>query len=168
MLTSPCACLSWCRQDAAATRARMITLVNEVRCLLCEVARGIASESIHLRTLHSIIHQQDSFLRLVRVMGVEPAVDAGLLGSRADGLRRFDSTLEQVQCFASLFCNCAGVRIETGEVRSQVDGIRGEYSGLRYSDTANVFGRLEVLPFVDWLYQLRSSELFLLLWRCAT
>jgi hypothetical protein len=38
---------------------------------------------------------------------------------------------------------------------------------MRFQETQDAFGGLEALPWLEWLFSLRSSELFLLLWRCA-
>ena len=142
------------------------------------------------RSLSAASPDPAAFLALVHAFGsANVAATRAQLASMAARKAAFDRRLERCQAFASFFCVSAGVKIDAVALRRLVDDVstnygkllscnihtdRGGSSGSKGGASAaggsgggsGGAGVLDAVPVeVDWLFSLRSSELFLSLWR---
>ena len=131
--------------------------------MLHTVAAAIADQSVTLRALHNVLRADTAFLALLDILSIGLLDSSKLAVARAP-LTDFDSTLEKVQCYVTFYCNC-GVRIDADELRALVERLKGEYDRLTLATVARgPLTGIACLPHVDWLFSLRTSELFFTLW----
>ena len=73
--------------------------------------------------------------------------------------------LEHVRCYATFYCTSA--KIDAAALRALTDRLQRGYDAMPSRAMHGAFRDVAALPDVQWLFALRSSEMFLRLWRDA-
>eukprot|EP00456_Euglypha_rotunda_P005780 TRINITY_DN10981_c0_g2_i4.p1 TRINITY_DN10981_c0_g2~~TRINITY_DN10981_c0_g2_i4.p1 ORF type:complete len:227 (-),score=21.21 TRINITY_DN10981_c0_g2_i4:13-645(-) len=85
--------------------------------------------------------------------------------TRVDALQTFDENLAETKCYVNFFCNC-GVRIDVEELKAIAVDLAAKYDFLQLERVKNSFKNWsQHSASISWLFSLRSSALFLSLWR---
>lgn len=143
----------------------LILMLNKVKKIILTLAKSIANLTCTLRDLHIVMKSQDSFFILLNEFpGGGVSLSRYKLQSCVDELTTFDNSLEYLQTYASFFCTC-GARINASDVRLTIESLRKRYDTILLNEVIGALDAIVVLPYISWLHDLRSSELFLRLWR---
>ena len=182
------AVLRWCLDGGVLKMdTRLVRLLGTVKAVLAAVAEATLADAVELKNLSSILgggsRSARSFLKLVADFDV---ANSGAVATKIEELQArkeaFDARLACASTFGSFFCASAGVPIDSAALRRLVDEVTRNYSNILSKDivvkkpevfvfgglsaAAGPVGVLDSVPLaIDWLYKLRSSELFLGLWR---
>jgi hypothetical protein len=118
----------------------------------------------HMQAL--MVHEQQFYSLMDSFEVNVPPTLRDVFSSSAQQVRHFDATLEQVQTYACFFCSC-GVKVQATQEKALVEGLRRRFKSLQISELEGALNVQNVLalPYTSWLYDLRSSELFLYFWR---
>lgn len=152
----------WCPRGWSE-HSPLAALLETTRVILTTVAESIRNDTVEVRDLKVVTNYTQRFLQLLQLLEIN-VVSAAMLRERQQVLMQFDQQLEHVQCFASFYCSC-GVRMEASKVRETVEILHASYPHLQSNTLPTALDSVQALPHVRWLYQLRTSELFLELWR---
>jgi hypothetical protein len=144
-------------------------LLRHVVACVTETAEVVARGTVTLSTLHAVSETRESaddLIQLLRLLGKERVLSRTELSARVGACARFDATLAQVKCYVHFFCNC-GVRIDAQVLSDLIARLTLTYDALSLQDANEFFSDVDVVVdgSVAWLFQLRSSALFLALWR---
>jgi hypothetical protein len=145
------------------------TLITNVSNILCSIESNILDDTVILKDLNIISSQIDSFLELLEAfklnINVPIRITRRLLEYLSSYLHRFNHILDCMQVYSSFFCSM-GVRCEQNEMKLIIDNLRNNYDNIKLNMIANSFKDILIsIPEVCWLYDLRTSELFLENWR---
>jgi len=139
-------------------------LLNAVYDLLVSTAERIVAGSVTLRELHIALDNREAFLALLELLKSK-TLTSKILQTRADALKAFDDQLAEAKCYVTFFCNC-GVLIEAEELKENVVDLAKRYDSLILEKVKGSFKNIgQYSADISWLYSLRSSALFLALWR---
>eukprot|EP00968_Pinguiococcus_pyrenoidosus_P013187 scaffold1188_cov255-Pinguiococcus_pyrenoidosus.AAC.6 len=134
------------RFASAATRTRLDELVAAVKDQLVGIAGAVAEDQLGLRELHVVFNAKDRFFDLLNCSGAAAILSPAVLGEREQRVKDFDLRLAHVQCYTNFFCGC-GIKIDVGEVRSRIEGIRKNYDLMKVRMHACEF-RQSLPPFL--------------------
>lgn len=145
----------------------LVLTINSVRNTLLQTTNQLQSTTIVLELMQALMVHENRFYSLLNHFKV--GISAGLKNTFSNSalqVEQFDSTLEQVQTYAFFFCSC-GVKVQFTELRSLVDDLRKRYNYLQICELKHTITirNTIALPYTSWLYELRSSGLFLHFWR---
>lgn len=160
--------LGW-SESIRSTQRSVAVILDAAKTVISDVAASIVDNVVLVKDLNIIspktgIGYVDTFLDLCGLFSSTTPLERRMLEARIHVLRKFDRKLEEVQTYASFFCSC-GVRVEAVAVRMKVDAVKSEYNNLVSRQLPSAFDGVAALGHVSWLYDLRSSEIFLQLWR---
>lgn len=145
------------------------TLISNVSKILHNIENSILNDTIILKDLNIISSQIDSFLDLLEEFNINSLVPVRitrrLLEYHSGYLQKFNNVLECMQVYSSFFCSM-GVRCEQNDIKLIIDNLRNNYDNIKLNMIENSFKDIIIsIPEVCWLYELRTSELFLESWR---
>jgi len=83
--------------------------------------------------------------------------------TREQQLQLFEKKVTQLQCFTNIFCS--PIFVDTGKLPGELIHIRKDWNDLILYEVQHQFDDLPIIPHLEWLYELRGSELFLIQWK---
>ncbi len=158
---------AWAKQEKEmGETSPTLGLLRDLSGELKRKASAIANSSCTLEALHEILPRATAFVSLTEVLGLKKILDQALLSNREKEVHDFDESLAELKCFVSFFCEC-GVPIDSAELSSKVRQVSETYNTTKLEDASTSIKGLVAShgSVAHWLFKLRSSTLFLNLWR---
>lgn len=139
---------------------------NAVRSIIEAGVQELQSGNVPLRKCHIMLADDGrNISRLATCLHLKSAISSDSIQNTQQMMTQFDSRLQALNCFLSVYCNCGDIEIDTGEVMGLSQYLTGKYDELALLDVVGVFDGIPCMQYMQWLYELRGSILFLQLWR---
>lgn len=157
----------WCSNGSQSTL--LMELLKKAKSILTIVKDQIFGDCISLQHLKIISSHERSLAELFDQFEIAKnrMEHLSLLEEIVIILNKlsiFESSIEHAQAYASFFCAC-GVKIDSDEIRQLINTLRSRYQNILSSEFTEALRPVIALPHLAWLYELRSSDLFLFHWR---
>eukprot|EP00656_Telonema_subtile_P055941 TRINITY_DN8827_c0_g1_i2.p1 TRINITY_DN8827_c0_g1~~TRINITY_DN8827_c0_g1_i2.p1 ORF type:complete len:1721 (+),score=503.88 TRINITY_DN8827_c0_g1_i2:159-5321(+) len=148
------------------TTSPLSHICNSVRVLLDTAIGELCSGVVPLRKCHVMLADGGTRItQLASRLKTKNKFEQQTLDQLKAMLGDFDRKLQALNCYLSVYCNCGDVEVDIDQMQGLSQHLTSEYDGLALLGVQNVFDGIPCMQFMDWLYQLRGSMLFLQLWR---
>eukprot|EP00658_Telonema_sp_P-2_P019895 TRINITY_DN17821_c0_g3_i2.p1 TRINITY_DN17821_c0_g3~~TRINITY_DN17821_c0_g3_i2.p1 ORF type:complete len:1745 (+),score=376.54 TRINITY_DN17821_c0_g3_i2:323-5557(+) len=148
------------------TNSGLTLCCNAIRQLIESSVVALCSGEISLRTAHTVL--QDGGRKITQFASCfksQAGLNQEVLEQSQTMLNDFDSKLQALNCYLSVYCNAGDVEIDIEQMQGLAHQLTSNYDTLGLAAVQDVFQGVRCMQFMDWLYQLRGSLLFLELWR---
>ena len=152
--------------------ARLTVLLDSVSRVGINVLEQLKSEHINLRETKIALQNEDPLYELSAALHAAKKFSLAKndlkarMTTAAKTVQALDDKLQRFQCFLNTFCTC-GISFSVGNLRASVDQLSREYDRIKLVEAPRCLDSDDKLlgRYTKWLYSLRTSELFLQLWR---
>jgi hypothetical protein len=153
--------VGWGKADRQLTSHPLGNVLRDMQNLLNNTALSMQNDDVTVRDLRWTLRGQQAFQSLLVGFDAKFASSAtSVLAGLQQQLAKFDTTLEQLEYYCNSRCT-AGVRIDTAmSLAPFVSQLSRTQSSLSSGQLADAFGRQPCLPYINWLYELKNSDLF--------
>lgn len=152
--------------------ARLTILLDGVSSVGINVLEQLKSEHINLRETkialqnENPLHEVSAALHAAKKFSLARNDLKDRMTNAAKTVQALDDKLQRFQCFLNTFCTC-GISFSVGDLRASVDQLSREYDRIKLVEAPRCLESDDKLlgRYTRWLYAMRTSELFLQLWR---
>jgi hypothetical protein len=95
-----------------------------------------------------------------------PPFEASLLDLREHTLTAFETRITHLQAFVNIYCS--GLKVAYEDLPLRLLEIRKNWDELVLGAVKDQFSELPIIPHLQWLFEHRASELFLLRWNALS
>ena len=152
--------------------AKLTVLLDSVSAVSIGVLNDLKSGKINLRETKVALQNEEPLYELTAAL--HAAKKCGLtqvemkqrLTNAAKSVKSLDDKLQRFQCLLNTFCTC-GIAINVSKLKGAVEQLSRDYDQIHLEQAPVCLDSADKLlgKYTKWLYSLRTSELFLQLWR---
>ena len=152
--------------------ARLTVLLDSVSTVGIQVLENLKSGNINLRQTKITLQNEEPMYELSEALhaakkfGLSRAEIKGRITNAAKIVEGLDNKLQRFQCLLNTFCTC-GISFSVAKLQAAVVQLSREYDKIQLQVAPQCLDSADKLlgKYTKWLYSLRTSELFLQLWR---
>ena len=112
----------------------------------------LLDQSVGLAQLHLFLAYDDDFVRFARKVLDDNTVTLNMIETLRRELAAFDLTIDQVQCYVSLYCHSAKIIVK--DLEAKLAQLHKEYDTMSLSSTRQTFIGTPCLDDMPFLFQM--------------
>ena len=150
--------------------AKLTVLLDSVSAVSIGVLNGLISGKINLREAKVVLQNEEPLYELIAALHAAKKCGVVVMKQRltnaAKSVKSLDDKLQRFQCLLNTFCTC-GIAINVSKLKGAVEQLSRDYDQIHLEQAPVCLDSADKLlgKHTKWLYSLRTSELFLQLWR---
>ena len=150
------------KSSKAESAALLKEYCERTKDFLLSIRGNLTSGNVSLGEFSLICDNERAFCELLDSSGIG-SISTKKLKAQREEVEEFDAKVSKLQTFVTIYCH--PLNIDCGSLPDDLLGVRRDWNSLLLKDLSGLFVDLSVLPSLDYLYDLRTSDIFQALWK---